>query len=115
MRRHTVERVADLGCDHLGVGGEVARQHGMNVWCGVGERAESAREHLASAMTSVYQLPFEKFEQRSPSGMPDDVAGFLAPYVDAGCVDFNLIVQAESVDAAIEGGAAVAQALGGSR
>jgi hypothetical protein len=54
-------------------------------------------------MTAFYQLPFESFERYSPYGSPEEVAAFLAPYVQAGCGSFNLIPRATHADAAIEG------------
>jgi alkanesulfonate monooxygenase SsuD/methylene tetrahydromethanopterin reductase-like flavin-dependent oxidoreductase (luciferase family) len=58
-------------------------------------------------MTAFYQLPFESFERYSPYGSPEEVAAFLAPYVQAGCGSFNLIPRATHADAAIEGVARV--------
>jgi hypothetical protein len=42
-------------------------------------------------MTAMYGMPFEAFERWSPYGSAEDVAAFLAPYVDAGVSDLNLI------------------------
>jgi alkanesulfonate monooxygenase SsuD/methylene tetrahydromethanopterin reductase-like flavin-dependent oxidoreductase (luciferase family) len=70
---------------------DVAWRHGLNVWCGLGANPAEGRKHLASGMTAMYGLPFEAFERWSPSGSPEDVAAFLAPYVDAGARDLNLI------------------------
>jgi hypothetical protein len=41
----------------------------------------------------------------------DDVAEFLAPYADAGCVEFNLVPQSPDPDQAIAGLAAVKKLL----
>jgi alkanesulfonate monooxygenase SsuD/methylene tetrahydromethanopterin reductase-like flavin-dependent oxidoreductase (luciferase family) len=87
--------------------GGVAWRHGMQVWCGFGSSPEQARALLAPAMTAFYQLPFERFERYSPYGAPEDVAEFLALYVEAGCGSFNLIPCATHADAAIEGVARV--------
>ncbi|WP_191907838.1 LLM class flavin-dependent oxidoreductase [Nocardioides cynanchi] len=84
-----VSRIAELA-DAEGRG-EVAWRHGLNVWCGLGADPTEGREHLAAAMTALYGLPFEAFARWSPSGSPEDVAAFLAPYVDAGVRDLNLI------------------------
>ena len=59
-------------------------RHAMQVWCGFADTREAARACLAPAMEAMYQLPFERFERYCPYGTPDDVAGFLAPYVEAG-------------------------------
>jgi alkanesulfonate monooxygenase SsuD/methylene tetrahydromethanopterin reductase-like flavin-dependent oxidoreductase (luciferase family) len=84
-----VARIADLA----GEAGrhDVAWRHGLNVWCGLDDDRERARRDLAAGMTAMYGLPFEAFERWSPSGSAEDVAAFLAPYVDAGVRDLNLI------------------------
>jgi alkanesulfonate monooxygenase SsuD/methylene tetrahydromethanopterin reductase-like flavin-dependent oxidoreductase (luciferase family) len=87
------------------------RHHGMQVWCGLGNSHEDARGALAPAMQAMYQIPFERFEKYSPAGTPEDVAAFLAPYVDAGCVAFNLIPQARDPQTALEGAAEVKRLL----
>jgi alkanesulfonate monooxygenase SsuD/methylene tetrahydromethanopterin reductase-like flavin-dependent oxidoreductase (luciferase family) len=87
--------------------GGVAWRHGMQVWCGLGSAREQARALLAPAMEGFYRLPFERFERYSPYGTPEEVAAFLAAYVQAGCGSFNLIPCAADADAAIEGVARV--------
>ena len=62
-------------------------------------------------MESFYQLPFERFERYCPYGTPEDVAEFLAPYVEAGCGEFNLIPQTSDPDLMITGAAAVKKLL----
>ncbi len=88
-------------------------RHAMQVWCGVGDSKERARARLAPAMEAFYQIPFERFEKYSPYGTADDVAEFLAPYVEAGCTAFNLLLQAEDRDAALAGATAVKKLLAG--
>jgi alkanesulfonate monooxygenase SsuD/methylene tetrahydromethanopterin reductase-like flavin-dependent oxidoreductase (luciferase family) len=83
----------------------------MQVWCGLADTKERARAHVAPAMEAFYQIPFERFEKYSPYGTPDDVAEFLAPYVEAGCTAFNLIPQADDRDASLAGAAAVKKLL----
>jgi alkanesulfonate monooxygenase SsuD/methylene tetrahydromethanopterin reductase-like flavin-dependent oxidoreductase (luciferase family) len=92
----TVEEVAGQGGR-----GAVAWRHGMQVWCGLGGSREQARA-LVATMQAFYQTPFERFEHYSPYGTPEDVAEFLAAYVQAGCHSFNLIPCATDVDAAVE-------------
>jgi hypothetical protein len=58
-------------------------------------------------MEAFYQLPFERFERYCPYGTAEDVAGFLAPYVAAGCTEFNLIPQSPDRHQAVAGVAAV--------
>jgi alkanesulfonate monooxygenase SsuD/methylene tetrahydromethanopterin reductase-like flavin-dependent oxidoreductase (luciferase family) len=84
----------------------------MQVWCGFADSREAARACLAPTMEAFYQLPFERFERYCPYGTADDVAEFLAPYVDAGCVEFNLIPQSPDDDHVIAGVAAVRKLLG---
>ena len=86
-------------------------RHAMQVWCGIGDSKERARAHLAPAMEAFYQIPFEQFEKYSPYGTPEDVAEFLAPYVEAGCTMFNLIPQADDRESALAGAAAVKKLL----
>jgi len=87
------------------------RQHAMQVWCGIAGSRQAARDCLAPAMEGFYQLPFGQFERYCPYGTPEDVAGFLAPYVAAGCTEFNLIPQSPDPDQAIAGAAAVKRLL----
>lgn len=84
-----VSRIADLAAE--AGRGAVPWRHGLNVWCGLGVDRAEGREHLAAGMTAMYGLPFEAFERWSPSGSAEEVAAFLAPYVDAGVRDLNLI------------------------
>ena len=86
-------------------------QHAMQLWCGIADTKERARDRLAPAMEAFYQIPFERFEKYSPYGTPEDVAEFLVPYVEAGCRWFNLIPQADDPDTALAGAAAVKKAL----
>jgi alkanesulfonate monooxygenase SsuD/methylene tetrahydromethanopterin reductase-like flavin-dependent oxidoreductase (luciferase family) len=83
----------------------------MNVWCGFGTTRDAARSALASAMTSLYQLPFEAFERYSPYGTPEEVADFLRGYTDAGCSVFNLIPAAGDYETAVAGVAEVRRLL----
>jgi alkanesulfonate monooxygenase SsuD/methylene tetrahydromethanopterin reductase-like flavin-dependent oxidoreductase (luciferase family) len=86
-------------------------RHAMQVWCGLADSREAARACLAPAMEAFYQLPFERFERYCPYGTADDVAGFLAPYVAAGCTEFNLIPQSPGPHQAVAGVAAVRNLL----
>jgi alkanesulfonate monooxygenase SsuD/methylene tetrahydromethanopterin reductase-like flavin-dependent oxidoreductase (luciferase family) len=86
-------------------------RHAMQVGCGLADSREEARASLAPAMQAFYQIPFERFERYCPYGTADDVAEFLAPYADAGCVEFNLVPQSPDPDQAIAGLAAVKKLL----
>ena len=88
-------------------------RHGMQVWCGLAESREAARARLAPAMQAFYRLPFERFERYCPYGTAEDVAAFLAPYVEAGCTEFNLIPQAGDDHAALAGVVEVKRLLAG--
>jgi alkanesulfonate monooxygenase SsuD/methylene tetrahydromethanopterin reductase-like flavin-dependent oxidoreductase (luciferase family) len=90
-------------------------RHAMQVWCGLADTREAARACLAPAMEAFYGLPFERFERYCPYGTADDVAGFLASYMAAGCTEFNLIPQAQDLDQAVAGVAAVRALLAGAR
>jgi hypothetical protein len=52
-----------------------------------------------------------RFERYCPYGTAEDVAEFLAPYVAAGCTEFNLIPQSPDDDQAIAGTATVKRLL----
>lgn len=101
------QAAADAGRD------DPPTRHAMQVWCGIAETKERARAHVAPAMEAFYQIPFERFERYSPYGTAEDVAEFLAPYVEAGCTSFNLIPQSGDHDAALAGAAAVKKLLAG--
>jgi len=87
------------------------RRHAMQVWCGLADSRQAARACLAPAMEAFYQLPFERFEKYCPYGTAEDIAGFLAGYVAAGCTEFNLIPQSPDHDQAIAATAAVKRML----
>ena len=86
-------------------------RHAMQVWCGLADSRQAARACLAPVMEAFYQLPFERFERYCPYGTADDVAGFLVPYADAGCTEFNLIPQSPDDEQAVAGVAAVKKLL----
>jgi alkanesulfonate monooxygenase SsuD/methylene tetrahydromethanopterin reductase-like flavin-dependent oxidoreductase (luciferase family) len=76
-------------------------KHALNVWCGFAETREAARGLVATQMQAFYQSPFEQFERYSPYGTSEDVAEFLAPYIEAGCSTFNVIPCAADEESAI--------------
>ena len=61
----------------------------------------------------MYRIPFERFEKYSPYGSPEAVGDFLAAYVAAGCLDFNIMAVAESSEHAVDGIAAIRERLEG--
>jgi alkanesulfonate monooxygenase SsuD/methylene tetrahydromethanopterin reductase-like flavin-dependent oxidoreductase (luciferase family) len=100
-----VEEYADA------LGRTVDWQHGIQAWCGFGPTREAAREHLAPAMETLYAQTFSNFERWSPLGTAEDVSEALAPFVEAGCRDINLLAVSSDAEAALEGAIAVAQLL----
>ena len=76
-------------------------QHGLQIWVGFGEQ-KNARQYVAKQMQEMYQMPFEPFEKYSPYGSPQDVAEFLAPYVEQGAQLFNVTPCGESFAHEIE-------------
>ena len=82
--------------------GEVEWRNGLNLWCGVGETKEAARRPVADMMQNFYQMPYERFEKWSPHGTVDDLAEFVAPFVEAGCHEFNLLVCGEDLDTELD-------------
>src|SRR5262249_6009852 len=93
--------------------GEVAWQHGMQVWCGIGNSREAARELVSTAMERMYQLPFASFERYVPYGSPADVAEALRGYLEVGCRTFNLVPCATDPAEAIEAAAEIRRLLNG--
>jgi alkanesulfonate monooxygenase SsuD/methylene tetrahydromethanopterin reductase-like flavin-dependent oxidoreductase (luciferase family) len=103
----TVERCAeaiDIVEKHAAAAGrsDVDWQHGMTFWCGFSPNRERAREHVAPMMEGLYQTPFEKFDRYIPYGTPEQVAEFIAPFIEAGAQTINFIPFAESDDIAID-------------
>jgi len=86
-------------------------RHGLNVWCGLAGSREAARPHVAEGMQGFYRIPFESFEKWSPYGTPEDVAEFLAPYLDAGCSEINLIPQGPHAEQVMHDAGEVARLL----
>jgi alkanesulfonate monooxygenase SsuD/methylene tetrahydromethanopterin reductase-like flavin-dependent oxidoreductase (luciferase family) len=82
-----VERTESIGEQH---GRSPRWQHGLQIWVGVGPSHEEGRAHVARAMEGFYRIDFEAFERYTPSGTAEDIAAFLAPYVDAGASVLNL-------------------------
>jgi alkanesulfonate monooxygenase SsuD/methylene tetrahydromethanopterin reductase-like flavin-dependent oxidoreductase (luciferase family) len=83
---------------------------GMQVWMGVDDDKAAARQKVGGSMQAFYQLPFESFERYTPYGTPDEIAGFIAPYVEAGCRWLNFVI-ADAPEAILERAVAVRDAL----
>lgn len=69
---------------------DVSWLHGYQPWLGVGASREEARSAVARQMEAFYKVPFEQFERYTPYGTPDEVAEFLAAYIETGCRLFNM-------------------------
>jgi alkanesulfonate monooxygenase SsuD/methylene tetrahydromethanopterin reductase-like flavin-dependent oxidoreductase (luciferase family) len=82
--------------------GEVDWQHTLQTWLGIDRSPERARDHVNAGMEDFYRIPFDGFERYTPSGSPEQVAEFLAPYRDLGVRRFNLTPCAASAAEAIE-------------
>jgi alkanesulfonate monooxygenase SsuD/methylene tetrahydromethanopterin reductase-like flavin-dependent oxidoreductase (luciferase family) len=86
-------------------------RHSLQVWCAFGAARDAASARLAQAMEGFYGIPFDSFARYSPAGPPEQVAEALAPYVDAGCRDINLIAVADTWQDTVEGAARVRELL----
>lgn len=75
---------------------------GLSIWVGLGTNANTARAALGERMSSLYNMPPEKFQHITAAGTPDDVADFIAPYIEGGARTITLIPVAESAAAAVE-------------
>jgi alkanesulfonate monooxygenase SsuD/methylene tetrahydromethanopterin reductase-like flavin-dependent oxidoreductase (luciferase family) len=85
-------------------------ERGMQVWMGIDADKAVARQKVGGSMQAFYQLPFESFERYTPYGPPEEIAEFLAPYVEAGCRWLNFVV-ADAPEAVLERSVAVRDAL----
>jgi probable F420-dependent oxidoreductase len=86
---------------------------GIQLWHTValdGDRA-AAKERLARRMEGVYKIPFERFERYSPSGTPEEIAEYIAPYLEAGCSHLNLLAIQSSPEETVDAGIAVKEAV----
>jgi alkanesulfonate monooxygenase SsuD/methylene tetrahydromethanopterin reductase-like flavin-dependent oxidoreductase (luciferase family) len=88
-------------------------RHGLQVWTACDADRGVARARLAAAMEDMYRTPFARFERYSPAGSAAEIADFLAPYVDAGCREFNVMCIAESDEAGIDAVGEIRRRLAG--
>ena len=84
---------------------------GLQLWHAVDDDRDRARERLARRMKGFYQIPYERFERYSPYGRPEEIAEFLAPYVEAGCTHVNLLSVQSGPDEVVEAALSVKEAL----
>lgn len=88
-------------------------RHGLQLWVGVHDNKDRARELVAKGMTDFYKMPFEAFEKYSPYGTPEEIADFLRPYAENGCQFFNLSPCAEDASSGVAAVAKVRELLRG--
>ena len=98
--REAIDRIGSVA-DESGRG-RVHWQHALQLWAGFDASRARARARVTTTMEEAYSLPFERFERYVPCGAPEAVAAGLAPYLAAGCRRFNLVPEADSLEAAIE-------------
>jgi hypothetical protein len=72
---------------------------------------DRARERVAARMLEMYGIPFEPFERYSPYGSPAQVADFLAPYLESGCLDFNVMGVSASTEETLDAVAEIRERL----
>lgn len=99
------EWAAQAGRDPAGI------ELGLQLWYAVDDDPEEARRLLARRMEGFYQIPYERFERYSPYGRPEEIAQFLAPYLEAGCRHVNLVGAQRSQDEVVQAALAVRDAL----
>jgi len=90
--------------------GDVVFPRGMQFWMGVDADRETAKKKVAASMEAFYRVPFASFEKYTPYGTPEEIAEFLAPYIEAGCEHLNFVV-ADAPEAVLERSLAVRDAL----
>ncbi len=83
---------------------------GMQFWMGVDADREAARKKVTASMEAFYRIPFAGFEKYTPYGTPEQIAEFIAPYIEAGCEHLNFVV-ADEPDAVLERSLEVRDAL----
>jgi len=111
----SVRRFVEAGEKMREFAGEVGRgdaefPRGMQFWTALDADRARAREKVGGSMQAFYRLPFERFEKYTPYGTPEEIAAFIAPYVEAGCRHVNLVV-ADAPEATLDQASAVADAL----
>ncbi|MEX2226182.1 MAG: LLM class flavin-dependent oxidoreductase [Dehalococcoidia bacterium] len=75
--------------------GDISFPRGMQFWTAVDGDRSVARAKVAGAMQAFYRIPFEQFERYTPFGTPEEIAEFIAPYVEAGCEWVNFVIADE--------------------
>ncbi len=99
------EVAAEAGRDPGGI------EMGMQFWTSVADDREAARAQVAAGMEATYRLPFERFERYTPFGTAEEVATFIAGFVERGARHVNLITSQATPEEAIERAAEIREAL----
>jgi alkanesulfonate monooxygenase SsuD/methylene tetrahydromethanopterin reductase-like flavin-dependent oxidoreductase (luciferase family) len=79
---------------------DVGWEHTLQLWTGFDRTCERAVARLRPVMERAYGIGFERFARYCPCGRPEDVAAELEPFLAAGCRRFNLVFEADGLDAA---------------
>jgi probable F420-dependent oxidoreductase len=88
-----------------------AIEMGLQLWFGLDRDPDVARAKVGGGMEAFYNLPFDSFERYVPYGPPDAIAGYLAPYIEAGCRFVHLIPAEGSPGEVLAAALAVREAL----
>ncbi len=107
----TVQAEGEAAGRNLGGAGQPPWRHGLQLWAGIGDTPEVGRQHVATRMSGFYKLDFKPFERFTPTGTPQQVAEFLAPYVTAGASTICLATCGPSRQAEVEATAEIAHLL----
>lgn len=111
----SARRFAQTRSQILAAAAELGREppswFGVSVWCGLDSDPGHGRELLAAKMERLYRLPYEKFRYLAPAGTPEQVAGFLRPFAEAGAGHITLVPAGRSVEAEIDAVAEVREHL----
>ena len=86
-------------------------RHTLQLWASFDSTEERAVARISPVLERSYGLPYDRFERYIPCGRPDDVAAALEPYWAAGCRCFNVVPEAEDLEASVEAIGAVKRLL----
>jgi alkanesulfonate monooxygenase SsuD/methylene tetrahydromethanopterin reductase-like flavin-dependent oxidoreductase (luciferase family) len=86
-------------------------RHSIVVWCGLDLDRAVARNSVAGAMKALYKLDYDDFARWCPAGPPEEIAEFVAPYLEAGARDVSLIARGRSIHETIAQAAEVRRLL----
>lgn len=93
------------------LGREPPAWYGLNIWCGLDDNPDRARQLLARELEGLYRLPYDKFRHVTLAGTAHQVASQIAPFVSAGAGHITVVPVSASPEAAVEHAAAVRATL----